>query len=120
MKLIGGIFLTLICAFCGAICAVWGASLAGLPESNWSLEPLLYFAIGIVMAGCACPALLLFLPPSRKGWAFGRVAVAVSGALVLAFLSGMIACRVRRNNEAAERLLHVASPSAKPEAERIF
>lgn len=35
-------------AIIGAILALWGAKIAGLPESSWSLEPFLYILVGFI------------------------------------------------------------------------
>jgi hypothetical protein len=97
------IILAIIGAAAGPVLALAGASLAGLPESAWGLEPLMYLFFGFLVGG---PGFLLLLGVLTvfvdKPFA-NRALLAVGIALPLAFLSGLLGVPFERYNQAASK-----------------
>ena len=77
------------CALVGAFFALIGAKIAGLPESSWSLEPLVYLALGF---GAGAFGFVILFAMSQ------RAAIAASGAVILAFLVGLAGYPISRYN----------------------
>ncbi|RYD18553.1 MAG: hypothetical protein EOP88_22185 [Verrucomicrobiaceae bacterium] len=98
-NLIGGFFLTVTCACFGALLAVWGASMAGMSRSQWSLAPVIFLILGAIAAGCSFLLLLVVLSSKKEATVLGKAPVAYFGALVLAFLSGVGGIRISKHNE---------------------
>jgi hypothetical protein len=84
------IILTIIGAVSGPFLALAGASLAGLPESSWSLEPLVYLAFGFLIGGPGFLLLLAILTVASQKPFANRALAAVLGVLLLSFLSGLL------------------------------
>ncbi len=68
------------CALIGAFSALIGAKIAGLSESSWSLEPLVYLALGF---GAGAFGFIILVAMNQPA------AMAASGAVFLAFLAGL-------------------------------
>ena len=77
------------CALIGGFFALIGAKIAGLPESSWSLEPLVYLALGF---GAGAFGFVILFAMSQ------RAAIAASGAVILAFLAGLAGYPISRYN----------------------
>jgi len=79
-----------VCALLGAMFALLGAKLAGLSDSAWSLEPLVYLALGFGAGALGFLVLAGALPIIRGISETQRPPLAFIGALLIAFLTGVI------------------------------
>ena len=77
---VGGTALLVACAMVGALLAVTGAKISGM-QTALSLEPLIHLAIG---SGFSAVTFLVLLLANR------RAVVAAVGALIVAFLAGLV------------------------------
>ena len=89
-KLIGGTFLMLLCALLGACLSLIGAYVMGLPRSDWSLEPIVYLALGCVTGAVGFLGVVCALPIRTGSAPRERMIVGAAAGLFLAFLSGII------------------------------
>lgn len=84
----------LVCGVVGAFVSVIGASIAGLPKSQWSLEPLVYLSFGFLAGFIGYPILLgLLRAVQRRMYPSGAdesaaLFFAMVSAVILAFLTG--------------------------------
>jgi len=88
----------IVCAVVGAYLAAIGAAAAGLRSSQWSLEPLVYLALGSATGaiGFLCFACILSFKTRMTS---GKLMfVAAASALILAFLSGLVGYPVSKHN----------------------
>ena len=111
MKILVGAILTIVCAFVGAYLAVIGADVAGLPYSQWSLEPLLYLALGLGVGAVAFLVIVCVLSFKTRLASIERMMVAATSALFLAFTSGLIGYPIAEYN-AKENLKRSTARSA--------
>lgn len=86
----------IFCAYLGAFLSLIGASVMGLPRSDWSLEPLVYLALGCVTGALGFLGVLSALPMKRLCAPIERMIVAAVAGLFLAFLSGIIGYPIAR------------------------
>ena len=97
-NLVGSAFLMLVCASLGGYLSVIGAAVVGLPKSDWSLEPLVYLALGFVVGAVGFLGIIFALSFKTRIGSGERLIVAAPGALFLAFLSGVIGYPISKYN----------------------
>jgi hypothetical protein len=117
---IGCFVLMIACALIGAFLAVIGAKIAGLPESSWSLEPLAYLALGFG-AGAFGFVILVGIIPHYSGISMiQRAAMAASGAVILAFVTGLAGYPISRHNAKMNLERSMAQSSASDQRYKEF